>query len=98
MEANEIGEDPMTSWQDIQNSIRNCHICQNADDILFGPFNGKWPVLPKPRRKPRRKTILFISEAPPPYHQEQDDTEWSPTPHSLAEEEGGIPTIEAVKT
>ena len=26
-----------------------------------------------------------------------NDTEWSPTPQSLAEEEGGVPTIEAVK-
>ncbi len=52
----------MTSWQDIQNSIRTCHMCQSVEGQVFAPFNGDWPTLPDPRRK----AILFISQDPPP--------------------------------
>ena len=52
----------MTSWQDIQESIRNCLTCQSAEGVVFRPFNENWPVLPEPHRN----AILFISEAPPP--------------------------------
>lgn len=52
----------MPSWEDIQNSIRNCRMCQSLEGQVFTPFNGDWPTL----REPRRKAILFISEAPPP--------------------------------
>ncbi len=52
----------MTGWQDIQNSIRTCRMCQSVEGVVFASFNdGNWPTLPEPRRK----TILFISEAPP---------------------------------
>ena len=52
----------MTDWQDIQESIRNCRMCQSVAGRVFTPFKGDWPTLPEPRRK----AILFISEAPPP--------------------------------
>ena len=52
----------MTDWQDIQKSIRNCQMCTSAEGHVFAPFKGDWPMLPEPRRK----AILFISEAPPP--------------------------------
>jgi len=52
----------MTSWQDIQKSIRNCLRCQSAEGHIFAPFKGNWPTLPEPRRN----AILFVSEAPPP--------------------------------
>lgn len=51
----------MTSWQDVQKSIRNCRMCQSVEGQVFTPFNGDWPTLPEPRRN----AILFISEAPP---------------------------------
>lgn len=68
----------MTSWQDIQNSIRTCLVCQRAEGVVFRPFNKNWPTLPEPRRN----AILFISEAPPsdggfwtiqPQNAKQDD-------------------------
>lgn len=38
-------------------------MCQSVEGVVFASFNdGNWPTLPEPRRK----TILFISEAPPP--------------------------------
>ena len=52
----------MTSWQDIQESIRTCRMCQSVEGRVFDPFNGNWPTLPEPRRN----AILFISEASPP--------------------------------
>ncbi len=52
----------MTSWQDIQESIRTCRMCQSVEGRVFDPFKGNWPTLPEPRRN----AILFISEAPPP--------------------------------
>ncbi|MDE2916244.1 MAG: hypothetical protein OXM00_03300 [Paracoccaceae bacterium] len=37
-------------------------MCQSVEGSVFRPLNENWPVLPEPRRK----AILFISEAPPP--------------------------------
>ncbi len=37
-------------------------MCQSVEGVVFASFNnGNWPTLPEPRRK----AILFISEAPP---------------------------------
>lgn len=52
----------MTRWQDLQGSIWNCRMCQRVEGTVFRPFNENWPAL----LEPRRKAILFISEAPPP--------------------------------
>jgi hypothetical protein len=48
-------------WKDIQRSIRTCHQCESLDGKLFAGFRGGWPEIPEPRRR----SILFISEAPP---------------------------------
>lgn len=52
----------MKRWQDIQQSIRKCPTCQRMEkEGVFAPFDGGWPELPEPRRR----AVLFISEAPP---------------------------------
>lgn len=49
------------NWEDIQVAIRTCRQCQQLEGSFFVPFRGRWPEIPRPR--PR--SILFISEAPP---------------------------------
>jgi uracil-DNA glycosylase len=49
------------TWKDIQLSIRTCRQCENLDGRLFASFHGGWPEIPEPRRR----SILFVSEAPP---------------------------------
>ena len=68
----------MTSWQDIQESIRNCLRCQSFEGHAFDPFNGNWPTLPEPRRN----AILFISEAPP-----SDGGFWTIQPRNVKQDD-----------
>lgn len=49
------------TWESVQKTIQKCSQCERLDGTLFARFRGAWPQIPRPR--PR--SILFISEAPP---------------------------------
>src|SRR2546426_645562 len=49
------------SWKALQEGVRTCTTCDTLDGILFVPFFGDFPRLPRPEAT----RIVFISEAPP---------------------------------
>jgi len=49
------------SWEALQEGARTCTKCAALNGMLFVPFVGDFPRLPRPEPKPS----LFISEAPP---------------------------------
>lgn len=52
---------PSMTWDHIQESVRTCRKCLDAQGSIFQVFRGDWPTIPPPSTR----ALLFISEAPP---------------------------------
>jgi hypothetical protein len=66
------------SWEEFQKAGRSCVTCIALEGVLFAPFLGAFPRLPRPEPQ----SILFISEAPP-----REGGFWSVAPQSTREDD-----------